>query len=82
VRGKEVKSVEFCTKANNILVDGISLIEELSFNAFNEETRLVHCLTQKLAVNAELLRENCILAMKNRYRICPKRPETDINMKF
>lgn len=36
VRGKEVKSVEFGAKVNNILVDGISYIEKLSFNAFNE----------------------------------------------
>ena len=44
LRGKEVKSVEFGAKVNNILVDGISFIEKLSFNAFNEGTRLVHCL--------------------------------------
>lgn len=44
VRGKEVKSVEFGAKVNNILVDGTSFIEKLSFNAFNEGTRLVHCL--------------------------------------
>ena len=44
VRGKEVKSVEFGAKVNNIQVDGISFIEKLSFNAFNEGTRLVHCL--------------------------------------
>lgn len=44
VRGKEVKSVEFGAKVNNILVDGISFIEKVSFNAFNEGTRLVHCL--------------------------------------
>ena len=44
VRGKEVKCVEFGAKVNNILVDGISFIEKLSFNAFNEGTRLVHCL--------------------------------------
>ena len=44
VRGKEVKSVEFGAKVNNILVDGISFIEKLSFNAFNEGTRLMHCL--------------------------------------
>ena len=43
-RGKEVKSVEFGAKVNNILVDRISFIEKLSFNAFNEGTRLVHCL--------------------------------------
>lgn len=44
VRGKEVKSVEFGAKCNNILVDGISFIEKLSFNAFNEGTRLQHCI--------------------------------------
>ena len=44
VRGKEVKSVEFGAKVNNILVDGISFIEKQSFNAFNEGTRLMHCL--------------------------------------
>ena len=44
VRGKEVKSVEFGAKVNNILVDWISFIEKLSFNAFNEGTRLIHCL--------------------------------------
>lgn len=44
VRGKKVKSVEFGAKVNNILVDVISFIENLSFNAFNEWTRLMHCL--------------------------------------
>jgi hypothetical protein len=44
VRGKEAKNVEFGAKCNNILVDGISFIEKLSFNAFNEGTRLEHCI--------------------------------------
>ncbi len=44
VRGKETKNVEFGAKCNNILVDGISFIEKLSFNAFNEGTRLQHCV--------------------------------------
>ena len=44
VRGKEVKSVEFGAKCNNVMVDGISFIEKLSFNAFNEGTRLQHCV--------------------------------------
>lgn len=44
VRGKEMKKVEFGAKVNNIMVDGVSFIEKLSFNAFNEGTRLVHCL--------------------------------------
>ena len=44
VRGKEARNVEFEAKCNNILVDGISFIEKLSFNAFNEGTRLPHCI--------------------------------------
>ena len=50
VRGKETKTVEFGAKCNNILIDGISFIEKVSFNAFNEGTRLRHCisLSQKL----------------------------------
>ena len=50
VRGKETKKVEFGAKCNNILINGISFIEKLSFNAFNEGTRLEHCvkLAEKL----------------------------------
>ena len=50
VRGKENKTVEFGAKSNNILIDGISFIEKVSFNAFNEGTRVRHCisLAQKL----------------------------------
>ena len=40
VRGKEVKPVEFGAKVNMLLVDGISFIEHLSFDNFNEGTRL------------------------------------------
>lgn len=41
VRGKEVKKVEFGAKVNMIQVDGINFIEHLSFDAFNEGSRLV-----------------------------------------
>jgi hypothetical protein len=41
VRGKEVKAVEFVAKVNMIQFDGINFIEHLSFNAFNEGTRLI-----------------------------------------
>ena len=44
MRGKEARNVEFGAKCNNILVDRISFIEKLSFNAFNEGTRLPHCI--------------------------------------
>lgn len=39
VRGKEKKPVEFGAKVNKIQIDGISFIEHLSFDAFNEGTR-------------------------------------------
>ena len=41
VRGKETKSVEFGAKVNLLHVDGINFIEHLSFDAFNEGTRLI-----------------------------------------
>lgn len=44
VRGKGVKNVEFGAKCNNIHVDGISFIEKLSFNPFNERICLKHCV--------------------------------------
>lgn len=44
VRGKEIKSVEFGAKVNNIQVDGISFIEHLSFKAFHEGCRLKDCI--------------------------------------
>jgi transposase, IS5 family len=40
IRGKEVKPVEFGAKVNMLLVDGISFIEHLSYDNFNEGTRL------------------------------------------
>jgi len=40
IRGKETRSVEFGAKVNKVQVDGISFIEHLSFDAFNEGTRL------------------------------------------
>ena len=39
-RGKEVRTVEFGAKVNKLQVDGISFIEHLSFDNFNEGTRL------------------------------------------
>jgi hypothetical protein len=40
VRGKEIKTVEFGAKVNALQIDGINFIEHLSFDAFNEGTRL------------------------------------------
>jgi hypothetical protein len=40
IRGKEVKPVEFGSKVNMLLVDGISFIEHFSYDNFNEGARL------------------------------------------
>lgn len=40
VRGKEKKPVEFGAKAHILQVDGLTFIDKLDFNAFNECTRL------------------------------------------
>lgn len=40
VRGKETKAVEFGAKVNKLQIDGINFIEHISFDAFNEGTRL------------------------------------------
>jgi IS5 family transposase len=40
IRGKEVKPVEFGAKINMLQVDGINFIEHLSYDNFNESTRL------------------------------------------
>jgi len=42
VRGKETKRVEFGPKANIVQIDGINFIEHISFDAFNEGTRLIN----------------------------------------
>lgn len=41
IRGKETKTVEFGAKVNMLQVSGINFIEHLSYDAFNEGTRLV-----------------------------------------
>lgn len=40
IRGKEIKPVEFGAKVHKVQVSGISFIEHLSYEAFNEGTRL------------------------------------------
>jgi hypothetical protein len=44
VRGKEIKPVEFGAKVHKVQVGGISFIEHLSYEAFNESTRLKHAV--------------------------------------
>lgn len=50
VRGKEIKKVEYGAKVNKVQIDGISFIQKLSFDAFNEGTQFKHSVfyAQKL----------------------------------
>jgi len=41
VRGKEIKKVEFGAKVHNFQIDGISFIDRISFDNFNEGKRLI-----------------------------------------
>ena len=75
VRGKETKSVEFGTKVNNIQIDGISFIEHLSFNAFNEGIRLKDCIRmqQKLMnVRVRCVAADSIYANNANRKFCTK----------
>ena len=75
VRGKEIKSVEFGAKANNIQIDGISFIEHLSFKAFNEGIRLKDCICmqQKLMnVRVRCVAADSIYANNANRKFCTK----------
>ena len=72
VRGKEVKPVEFGAKVNMLLVDGISFIEQLSYNNFNEGTRLqstIH-LQQRYFGACHQMGADAIYATNDNRRYC------------
>ena len=75
VRGKEIKSVEFGAKVNNIQIDGISFIEHISFKAFNEGIRLKDCIRmqQKLMnVRVRCVAADSIYANNANRKFCTK----------
>ena len=75
VIGKEIKSVEFGAKVNNIQIDGISFIEHISFKAFNEGTRLKDCIRmqQKLMnVRVRCVAADSIYANNANRKFCTK----------
>lgn len=74
IRGKEVKPVEFGAKVNMLLVDGISFIEHLSYNNFNEGTRLqstIH-LQQRYFGACYQMGADAIYATNENRRYCTK----------
>lgn len=73
VRGKENKRVEFGAKVNNIQIDGISFIEHHSFEAFNEGTRLKHCVEYQQSLTGVAVRRigmDTIYASNENRRYC------------
>ncbi|WP_414003944.1 transposase [Maribacter sp. 2304DJ31-5] len=85
VRGKEAKSVEFGAKVNKLQVDGISFIEYLSFDAFNEGTRLrstVYLAQGLFKTKTTILGADAIYATnKNRRFITAQDIKTDFKRK-
>lgn len=75
VRGKEIKTVEFGAKVNNIQIDGISFIEHISFKAFNEAGRLKDCIhlqRQLTKVRGKVLAADLIYANNVNRKFCTK----------
>ncbi len=85
VRGKEVKSAEFGEKVNKLQVDGISFIEQPSFDAFNEDTRLKQTvwLAQSLfKTKTGMLSADAIYATNaNRHFVTANNIKTDFKSK-
>ena len=85
VRGKENKSVEFGAKLHKLQIDGISFIEHISFEAFNEGTRLRKTIwkAQKLTnKRVRILGADAIYATNaNRKHVTRRKIETDFKPK-
>ena len=84
-RGKEVRTVEFGAKVNKLQVDGISFIEHLSFDNFNEGTRLkqtVHLAQRLFKVKTKVLGADAIYATNaNRNFVTANGIKTDFKRK-
>lgn len=74
VRGKEIKPVEFGAKVHKVQVDGISFIEHISYEAFNEGTRLKQSVAfhQKLFGKLSQLGADGIYATNKNRSYCTK----------
>jgi transposase, IS5 family len=74
VRGKEIKPVEFGAKVHKVQISGISFIEHLSYEAFNEGTRLKQTVAfhQKHFGKLSQLGADGIYATNENRRYCSK----------
>ena len=74
VRGKETKAVEFGAKLHKVQVSGISFIEHLSYENFNEGTRLKQSIAfhQKYFGKLSQLGADAIYATNENRRYCSR----------
>jgi hypothetical protein len=74
IRGKEIKPVEFGAKVHKVQVSGISFIEHLNYEAFNEGTRLKQTVAfhQKHFGKLSQLGADAIYATNENRRYCNK----------
>lgn len=72
IRGKEVKPVEFGAKVHKVQVSGLSFIEHLSYENFNEGTRLKQSIAfhQKYFGKCSQLAADAIYATNENRRYC------------
>jgi IS5 family transposase len=72
IRGKEIKPVEFGAKVHKVQVDGLSFIEYLSYENFNEGTRLKQSVAfhQKHFGKCSQLAADAIYATNENRRYC------------
>ena len=85
VRGKEIKKVEFGAKVHKLQINGISFIEHLSFEAYNESTRLENTIfkaQQLMHTRVKVLGADAIYATnKNRNYVTRHNICTDFKRK-
>ncbi len=85
VRGKEVKPVEFGAKVNKLQIDGVNFIEHISFDAFNEGTRLQSTIYKAQSLThrkTRILGADAIYATnKNRNYVSKHHIQTDFKRK-
>jgi len=74
IRGKEVKPVEFGAKVHKVQVGGLSFIEDLSYENFNEGTRLKQSIAfhQKYFGKCSQLAADAIYATNENRRYCSR----------
>ena len=85
VRGKEVKPVEFGAKVHKLQIDGISFIEYLDFNAYNEGSRMQQTVYKAQSLThtqTKILGADAIYATNaNRKYLSSKNIRTDFKIK-